>query len=313
MTRTTDGEDPAALSPDDAFTLVGDGTRIAILQALWAAHDPYAPDNAVPFSELYERVGADDTGNFNYHLGRLSGHFVRRTEEGYELAAPGFRVVRAIVAGGVTDDPTLDPTPVGATCRQCGDPLTVTYEDGTTWARCSSCAGYWPRRGGEVFGFDLPPEGLRDRTPDEVFDATIAYSIRRFATMADGVCPECGGTADASLSVCADHDPKAGEGVCAACDSHFVGVIVAVCTACKFAWRSPGYAPVNHHPALVAFYYDHGVEHVPATWAGISRGLDWREERVGTDPPSLRIVVTHDGDRRSFVLDETGTVVAVEE
>jgi hypothetical protein len=295
--------------PDRVFALLGNETRIGIVRALWEAYDPYA-DDAVPFSTLFERVGADDTGNFNYHLGKLTEHFVRRTDDGYELAPPGFEVVRAIVAGTATETPALAAAAVDATCRRCGSPVEITYEDATTWARCTGCEGYWPDRGGEIFGFSLPPQGLRERDPDEILHATIVYSIRRFETMSDGVCPACGGTVDAALAVCDDHAP---DGVCDACGSSFLGVLTFVCDSCKFAWRSPSYAAVSNHPALVAFYYDHGVEHVPATWAAISRGLDWEEERLATGPGPLRLTVTHDGDRRRFVLDETGTVVAVDD
>jgi hypothetical protein len=306
----TDEGDAAVRSPEGVFALLGDGTRMGILRALWEQYDPYAADNAVPFSELYERVGADDTGNFNYHLGRLTGHFVRRTAAGYELTAPGFSVVRAVVAGGVTGDPTRTPARVDATCTNCGAPVAVSYEDGPTWVRCPACEGYWPRRGGEILGFGLPPTGLRDRDPDGVLAATLVYAVRRFETMSDGVCPECGGAVDASLAACADHDPAGG--VCDACDSRFLGVVTFVCDVCRFAWRCPGYAPVSHHPAVVSFYHDRGIEHRPATWAGLSRGVDWREERLSTDPPSLRITVSHDGERLRLTLDETGTVVDVD-
>ena len=311
MIAQPDGGVPSTLSPDEAFTLVGDETRIGILHALWTAYDPYAADSAVPFSELFDRVGADDTGNFNYHLGKLTGHFVRRTDSGYELTAPGLKVVRAVIAGGVTGDPTVESTPVDATCDRCGSTIELTYEDGTTWARCNTCDGYWPQRGGEIFGFSLPPAGLRGRTPDDILDATIVYSIHRFETMIDGICPECGGTVDTSLAVCANHD--ADDGICDVCDAHFMGIITCVCRSCKFAWRCPSYAWVLNHPALVSFYYRHGIEHVPATWAAIRRGLGWQEERVSTDPPSLRLSVEHEGERIRFVLDQTGSVVDVHE
>lgn len=309
MMGRADGGTPDALAPDDAFTLVGNETRIGILRALWAVYDPYAADNAVPFSELVDRVGAEDTGNFNYHLGKLTGHFVRRTDTGYELTAPGFKIVRAIIAGGVTRDPVVESTPVGATCDRCGSTVEITYEDGTVWARCSTCDGYWPQRGGEIFGFSLPPEGLRDRSPEEIFDATIGYSIRRFETMIDGICPECGGSVDTSLAVCEDHDD---DGICEACGSRFLGILTCVCVSCKFAWRCPSYAWVSNHPALVSFYYRHGVEHVPSTWAAIKRGLGWREERISTDSPSLRLTIEHDGERLRFVIDHVGAVTEVD-
>lgn len=309
MTVHPDGEVPDTLPPDHAFTLVGNETRISILKALWTAYDPYAADNAISFSKLFDLAGAEDTGNFNYHLGKLTGHFVRRSEAGYELSAPGFKIVRAIIAGGITGDPGMQPTPVDATCERCGSTVDITYEDGTTWVRCSVCEGYWPQHGGEIFGFSLPPEGLRGRAPDEILDATIVYSIHRFETMIDGVCPECGATVDTSLAVCGDHDAE--EGICDACDTHFRGVITCLCRSCKFAWRSPSYAPVSHHPALVSFYYDLGIEHSPGTWAAINRGFGWREEHISTNPPSLRLTVEHEGESLRFVLDQTGTIVEV--
>jgi hypothetical protein len=309
MPTRTEGEETAARSPEDVFALLGNETRVGILRALWEAHDPAAPTSAVPFSELSDRVGADDTGNFNYHLGKLTGHFVRRTDEGYELTAPGFRIVRAVVAGGVTGDPTLPPTPVDATCGRCESPVEMTYEDGLTWVRCTTCEGYWPQRGGEIFGFGLPPEGLRDRDPDEILRATVAYAIHRFETMSDGVCPECGAAVDASLAACDDHETD--DGVCDTCGSFFQGVVTYVCGSCKFAWRCPSYAPVSAHPAVVSFYDDHGIEHVPATWEGVRRGLGWREEPLATDPPSLRLTVACRGDRLHLVLDEAATVVDV--
>lgn len=309
MTVREGREDGSAQPPDSVFGLLGDETRLDILQTLWERYDPEATDNAVTFSELFDRVDVTDTGNFNYHLGRLTEQFVRRTDEGYELASPGLKIVRAVVAGGVTGDPVLASSPVDATCERCGGRMAISYEDGTTWARCTACEGYWPRRGGELFGFSLPPAGLRDRAPDEILDATIVYSIHRFETMTQGVCPECGGRVSATLSVCADHDPD--DGVCPACESSFAGVVRLVCATCKFAWRCPSYAVVSHHPALVSFYYDHGVKHVPATWAAIIRGLRWHETVVSTDPALIRLTVRRDGDRVRFLLDETGTVVEV--
>ncbi|SEO20903.1 hypothetical protein SAMN04487948_10196 [Halogranum amylolyticum] len=304
-----DGGEPLSLSPDDAFTLLGNETRVAILRALWEAHEPYDSDTAVPFSELFDRVGVDDTGNFNYHLGRLTGHFVRRTESGYELTAPGFEIVHALVAGTATENPILEPAVVAANCPRCERRIEIVYTDGTVWARCPHCEGYWPQRGGEIFGFSLPPEGLRDRDPDEILEATIRYSIHRFESMNDGVCPECGGSVDGSLAVCEDHDPC--DAICDRCSSYFAGVITFVCRSCKFAWRSPGWAPVHDHPALVSFYYDHGIEHVLDDWMAMKRSFDWREEVVSTDPPRLGVTVSYEGNERTFVLDETGTVVDV--
>ncbi len=74
----------------DAFEILGNETRLAILFALWEAMDPGSPlsepsDPAVSFSDLKERVGIRDSGQFNYHLDKLVGPFVDQSEEGYTL------------------------------------------------------------------------------------------------------------------------------------------------------------------------------------------------------------------------------------
>jgi hypothetical protein len=58
---------------------------LSILLGLWEAFEPFTEENAVSFSELRDRVGTRDSGQFNYHLDQLTGHFIRATDSGYEL------------------------------------------------------------------------------------------------------------------------------------------------------------------------------------------------------------------------------------
>ena len=69
----------------EAFSILGHETRLAILLALWEAYEPFAAENAVPFAELRRHVGMRDGSQFNYHLSRLVGHYVQKTETRYEL------------------------------------------------------------------------------------------------------------------------------------------------------------------------------------------------------------------------------------
>lgn len=310
MTPPADNGDSGHLSPDDAFTLLGNETRIDILQALWEAYDPYADENAVPFSDLYDRVAIEDTGNFNYHLGKLVGHFITATDAGYELRPPGFRVVRAIIAGTATEDPTLEPTSANVSCIRCGGPAEVSYRNGTTVVRCTECEGFWSRRRGEILAFSLPPGGLRDRPVDDVLDATIVYTLNRVATMSDNVCPDCGGTVDASLTVCPDHDAE--QGICEACNEHFLGIITHVCTACKNAFRTPSWEPLTNHPDVVAFYSDHDINHRHNSWEAICRCFGWEEHLLSPDPPRLQVTIQAADDELRATLDETGAVTQVE-
>jgi len=77
MTEDDGDED---VPPEDAFSLVANETRMDVLKALWEADGPRS------FSALRERVGVRDSGQFNYHLGKLVGHFVRKTADGYRLS-----------------------------------------------------------------------------------------------------------------------------------------------------------------------------------------------------------------------------------
>ncbi len=92
-------------SPRDlaaVFDLLSDETRLAIVRALAESRcdDPGRP--ALTFSELRERVGARDAGRFNYHLGKLRGVLVEKTDAGYRLTP------RGVTAGTLL----LDTTPL---------------------------------------------------------------------------------------------------------------------------------------------------------------------------------------------------------
>lgn len=76
--------------PTRVFQLLGDETRLAIVRALATAEGP------VEFSALRDRVGAADSGRFNYHLGRLRETLVAKTTDGYVLTATGERVTRGL-------------------------------------------------------------------------------------------------------------------------------------------------------------------------------------------------------------------------
>lgn len=320
--------EPTRLSPDDAFALLGNETRFDILRALWEATDPHelideadeSPSHgmgdshlaidAVPFSELYNRVEYGDTGNFSYHLEKLLGHFVRRTDEGYELTESGFAVARSMLVGSDLERSTRGSTPTTADCPGCAHSLEMTYDAPALWLECDGCEGYWPGEEGMLFRFHLERPGLRNRTPRECLDAGVVNAVNRFDSAASGVCPECTGRVHASLSVCDDHELV--DGCCDTCGGCWLGSLTYVCYDCKTTIQAPSWAPLLRHPALVSFYYERGIEHVPDSWDAICRCIHWREERHSLDPPRLRVVVLHEGDELRATIDETGTVVDVD-
>jgi DNA-binding transcriptional ArsR family regulator len=155
----------AAPQAADAFKLLSNETRLAILLALWEAEDPRPPfseesDEALSFSELHDRVDMRDSGNFNYHLDELVGTLVRETDEGYKLTTPAERVLSAVFSGTLTDPPSFEGEPIDAECYRCGSQVVVDYTDTRFVRRCTSCEGIWQNPGhpsGTLVGGYRPP------------------------------------------------------------------------------------------------------------------------------------------------------------
>ena len=312
MASGTDG-DSTSLSPDDAFALLGNRTRFEILQVLWETYDPFGAENAVSFSSLHERVGYGDTGNFNYHLGKLVDHFVRRTDAGYELTESGFQIVRAVVAGTVNRRPEIEPTVIDVACPRCDAPIEIDYVNQRTLARCTQCTGLVERArapGTEEALLYLPfqPAGWIDRTPEEAFHATVTVNFQLIRSFLAGVCPYCGGVVDEVIDVCDEH-ALCDLGLCGACDRQYAVELRETCRRCKASERGPLTITILTHSAVTAFYHDHGIDHRFETWDAFRRGLTVEEEVLATDPLRVRLTVSCQGDRLRLTLDESLDVV----
>ncbi|WP_410766674.1 winged helix-turn-helix domain-containing protein [Haloferax sp. DFSO60] len=176
------------LSPAEAFSIVADETRLAILEALWESDD-----RPVPFSELRRRVGVDDSARFNYHLGKLRGQFVKKTDDGYDFRLAGEKVVRAVLAGTFNEDPVVEPFVASGSCVACDGDLIATYQDERLTLTCDAC--------GRIHAHEeFPPGGLDGRSPDDLLSAFDQRVRHLHCLAADGVCPECGGTTETLLS-----------------------------------------------------------------------------------------------------------------
>lgn len=89
----------------DGFDLLADETRASIVRELAVARREDPQNQAVPFAELRKRVGATDSGRFNYHLGKVRSHFVVATDDGYRLSVVGMRAAAAVLGGEFGDQP----------------------------------------------------------------------------------------------------------------------------------------------------------------------------------------------------------------
>ncbi|PSQ18230.1 hypothetical protein BRD00_05685 [Halobacteriales archaeon QS_8_69_26] len=316
MSSDDDGGDGAPLSPDEAFAVLGNEIRMGILRALADADGP------LPFSELRERVGTRDSGQFNYHLGKLTGHFVRQTEEGYDLRRAGDRVIQAVLSGAITDAPVLDPVEVEDPCIHCGAPTVVGFREGYVRHYCTECTGTYGEvevpvgaagedqadGDGEELGFlgrmALPPAGVQGRTPTELVETTSVWGILDFLAVARGLCPRCSAPVERAVSTCKDHG-TAGQ-VCDRCDNRYAVIQRTRCTNCPYDSRAPFVLFCLAAPTVLAFLGERGVD--PLTdWTAV----DWTEDVEGTDPFEARFTCTVDGDAITLTVDDGLEVVDV--
>jgi DNA-binding transcriptional ArsR family regulator len=312
MTRDADTTDTSTLSPDDAFGVLGDETRLEILRALGDADVPLS------FSELHDSVGTRDSGQFNYHLERLTGHFVRKAEEGYVLRRAGRRVIEAVLSGALTEDPTLARTRIDQPCWRCGAPIEVGWRAGSVEMYCTECSGRFRKRHGSeprdpltLDGYlgrlPLPPAGLQDRTPEGALRAAWIWGNLEMLSMAGGICPRCSATLDQEITVCEDHD--ATEGLCGSCKGRYAAGVRFACTNCVFEAGGGFVVALLDDTDLLSFVTSHGLNPVsPESLRPLNEVHgDYDEEIISVDPFEARFTFHADGD--SLALTVEGTTV----
>lgn len=316
--ESSSGKDsPTGFEPEDAFGVLGNQTRLAILFALWEAYDSDASSNSLAFSELYRAVEYDNPGNFSYHVNKLLGHYVDKSEDGYRLRSSGHKLVRSVIAG--TGDVTLDRVTIGLECPFCQAPKEITYSDERLIVLCSECDGAFSGQddvpAGALSILEFEQAGLLNRSPDEIFTAATISAKSNIRMAVAGVCNECTGKMEKSLDVCEDHDP---DGLCDDCGTRFAVLASFRCPVCKNFHKTPPWRIVKYHSAVVAFYYERGVElpYEIHDFTGIERYEDLigppEQELVGRDPDRLRVTFDCDGEALELLLDEELSVVSVE-
>lgn len=268
----------------EAFSLLGDDTRLAIIRALWDADDP------LTFGELRTRVGVRDSGRFNYHLKKLNERFVRKREGGYELRFAGRRVMGALLEGTYDRAATVDEIPVDGPCLECGAPLTYRYEDEEASVSCDN--------GHDMLKSGLPPGALAGRDDEEIPQVFERYIRRQFERTKAGFCPNCSGPTVARV-VPSDEWHRTDH-----------TVVTFACERCGQGLHSDIAAGLLDHPETIAFARAHGVD-VRETPIWELSFLHDATTTVTDDPFHATVTFPIDGDELTLVVDETFSVVSV--
>ncbi|WP_439028277.1 ArsR/SmtB family transcription factor [Haloarchaeobius sp. DT45] len=283
-----------------AFALLGNETRVAILRELWKT----ATEGPVPFSELRERVGMRDSGQFNYHLTKLTDTFVRKVEPeddedgegGYTLRYAGIAVVGAILAGTYQQAGFDEPVPVDGACLRCGGTLELAYEHERANLSCTECDEF-------TLQANVPAGVFSERDHAEtpaLFDRWIRTQVDQVAA---GFCMLCQGPTSFEVGL------GGGTGLDAADDEE--ALVRYECERCGAGVFATVTEAMTRHPAVVSFYYDHGIDvREEPTWA-----LDWLLDDVtvvSEDPLVVSFDVTLDDETLRLTVDERLSVVEEE-
>jgi DNA-binding transcriptional ArsR family regulator len=302
-------------SPSEVFRLLGNETRIDILQALWdRGATEYGPP--VAFSVLFDDVGASDPGNFNYHLRRLRDSVVSRSDDGYRLRRPTTRLFRTVLADAGSVDAAFGPNPLAVPCPHCHGSLTGRYLDDLFTVRCVDCVGGvvgLDVPGGTVAQFELPPAAVRDRTADEVLTVAEFVAGAEAAAVGRRVCPACLGVLETTVDRCGRHVDDGGP--CRACGTRDEVGVAAVCGTCRYARQFSVVEAALATPAVAAFLTDRGLSPDRLPLSHLRPGsrafpATVRVEVESTGPLVVAVVVEL-GDTLAVVYDESFGVVDV--
>lgn len=289
--------------PEAVFTALADDTRIGILRALWEAEGHEAT-----FSELRAATGVADSGRFNYHLDKLVGRFVRKTDDGYELAQAGMEINGALEAGAYTMEGSIEPIPLEDSCETCGGTRTLSYEDETVRVECEGCP--------VSSQFGVPPGAFTGYDREAIPEVASRYLKTTFQGIENGFCPFCDGRVEPTVGPITEINPRE--------EAHeeFPDDLAArirefplIGYDCRRCGARPtcglGLA-LSTHPAVVGFHDAHGID-VRERPVWTFTDFDPDRTRIRSREP-FRASVSYrlEGDELTLVVNGDREVVGVE-
>lgn len=303
---TETGNGDTTLTPDDAFAVLGNETRIDILQALGDTNQPLS------FSALRDRVGVSDSGQFNYHLGKLEGHFVQKTDEGYTLRHAGHRIREAVLSGAVTESVVIPLTQTDSPCPYCGGDTEMRYREERLMIRCTECVGAYADQRATSVAFGTHPEGtvtllylpsaaVEERTGRELLEAGHSWTYTEYVSMANGLCPRCTGKIDVSVDLCTEH--RAEGGLCQSCNMRFGIVGEHRCRNCDHTKRGTFVHHLFGDPAFRAFFESRGIDPLAPGWEDLPSLYNFKEEVLDVNPFTVRFTFSAAGDELTLTVD----------
>lgn len=317
MAGGSEGNDSETVSPDEAFKILGNELRISILRIIAEA------DEAVRFSDLRRQSEIKDSGKFNYHLNQLTGHFVEQTDEGYKLSRPGERVIQAVLSGAITKSPTIESTSIDWRCHVCGaEQIQVDYREEQLGVYCQSCQGTYggesdreeagvPAERERLYYLHIPPAGIVERSPEEVFLAASRWTQAETVTAASGICPRCSARLGESTTICRNHTTDSG--LCDNCNNRYAVMYRAHCRNCVYELEAIYANKLSTNLEFRSFLMEHGVNPLhPQNEEFLEVLYPYKEEIHSVEPLDITFTFTGSKGSISLSIDDSLEVVDVE-
>lgn len=279
-------------SAPDAFSLIGNETRAAILETL-AAPTGEGPWEVLGFSALRERAAPGmDTSQFNYHLQQLVGRFVDHREDGYRATAAGVTLYREIASGRYTRTADFDAHGAGFDCHFCGAAVEVAHEDEALTIRCPDCEHEYVR-------WTFPPSVFDDEALLDRVDTVVRAES---AVATDGVCPRCHHPMDRSLVPA--EETYAHDG------SDLAVQVEAACPHCGAKRFTSVGTLLLFDAGVISFAFERGLD-VTATplWELPFVATDESLSVRSRDPWEVAVALSLAGETLEVVVDESAQVV----
>ncbi|UVE50757.1 hypothetical protein KU306_02375 [Haloferax larsenii] len=286
-----------SISIEEATSILGEQTRMEIIVELGKAWDESRhQQQKLRFTELMEAVGLTDSGQFNYHLDKLVGSFVAKSDDGYWLPNPGMQLYRLIVSGTFTEREVRKHIDVDD-CPSCGGTVQATYRnDNALVFSCSGCTtGY------AVIPFS--PRGFTDRTDDDALQAAFRSFYSELRLARQGICPACDGPVETKLVD--DLNDRL--------DSLSVGGVISSlrCTVCNNYYYSDLSSVALTTDEVRQFLIDGGLEPpLVREWHDVTVAADESVTVVQTDPLRVEITFAVEDERIDLTFDSDHQVLS---
>lgn len=273
----------------EAFALLGHDLRLEILLAL-LDHWEAAHTEPQRYSDLMRTVDIQDSGKFNYHLGKLRGAYLRKVDSGYLPTASATALYRVVLAHRPTDTSTRSELEPGVSCPACDEPLVAIYEREFFTLRCTSCEGVV-----DEFTYPLPKNALRDRSDRELLKAVYDRARTHIGLARRGQCPDCAGTTTVIVnpdSVDTENEPP----------------VRINCDTCSWMVQMGFLLPLLTDARVVRVLSDIGVT--------IEDAYPWELPNpvikvVSTDPPQFELELEAAGNAATITVDNSLDVLSV--